>query len=271
MAAGRRSIDQAKEAAMSSQESAPETHGVAPVRQGFLKSLFKCFLGALACWLLVAYVVLPRVWRSYEKRHPALDDAPRITRTGDGIPGDPLNIALIGSEEELHLALLASKWFPADPITLASSLRIAAGTVFHRAYNTAPVSSLFLFGRKQDLAFEQPIGDDPRRRHHVRFWKSAKLDAKGNPLWIGAATLDTRVGLSHTEGEITHHISAEVDPERDKIIDDVKRAGALVRVDWIADFQQPPNGKNGGGDPWHTDGRLAIGLLSRVQLPKPTQ
>ena len=123
------------------------------------------------------------------------------------------------------------------------------------------MSSLFFFGRKQDLAFEQPIGNDPRRRHHVRFWRCDKLDEAGRPLWIGAATLDICVGLSHTTGQITHHISTEIDPERDKIIGDIKAAGDLSDFYWVDDFQEPPHGKNGGGDPWHTDGRLAVGVL----------
>jgi hypothetical protein len=161
----------------------------------------------------------------------------------------------------LQRAMFAAKWFPADPITLKSSLRIAAGTVFHRAYDDAPVSSLNLFGRKQDLAFEQPIGSDPRRRHHVRFWRCEQLDDEGRPMWIGAATLDRSVGLSHATGEITHHISADVDSERDKILDDVRTSVGLARSYFVDGFQDPPEGTNGGGDPWHTDGRLAVGVL----------
>jgi hypothetical protein len=80
-----------------------------------------------------------------------------------------------------------------------------------------------------------------------------------------AASLDTRVGLSHTEGEITHHISPEVDPERDEVINDVKPAGNMDRVYWLDGFQEPPEGKNGGGDPWHTNGRLAVGVIRAAE------
>ncbi len=227
----------------------------------FERAAFRCAAVALLAWLFAAYLLLPLVWRRYEHRHPALDGTSWITRTGNDIPGDPMNIALVGSEKDIQWAMLSAKWFPADRVTLKSSLRIAAGTVFHRPYTDAPVSSLFFFGRKQDLAFEQPIGVDPRRRHHVRFWRSDKLDESGRPLWIGAATLDNCVGLSHTTGQITHHISAAIDPERDKIIDDIRAAGDLSEVYWIDDFQEPSQGKNGGGDRWHTDGRLAVGVL----------
>ena len=246
---------------MSTEETRVENRSNPQPRGRSRRMVFRCVAGGLLAWLFAAYFLLPLLWRRYERRHPALDGTYWITRTGNGIPGDPLNVALVGTEKDLQVAMLAARWFPADPITLRSSLRIAAGTVFDRPYFDAPVSSLCFFGRKQDLAFEQPIGHDPRRRHHVRFWKSDKLDDSGQPLWLGAATLDTSVGLSHTTGQITHHISKAIDPERDKVIDDVRAAGDLLEMYWVDDFQEPPQGKNGGGDAWHTDGRLAVGVL----------
>ncbi|MGB2930963.1 MAG: LssY C-terminal domain-containing protein, partial [Methyloceanibacter sp.] len=126
-------------------------------------------------WAVVAYLIVPRLWVAYFRRHPLLTQLARITQTGDGHPGDPINLALLGTDEELVKAMSAAGWFPADPITLASSVRIAADTVLRRADDQAPVSNLFLFGRKQDLAFEQPIGGGPGRRHHVRFWRWDQL------------------------------------------------------------------------------------------------
>jgi hypothetical protein len=220
-------------------------------------------LAILAAWGLMAYVIVPAVWGRYEKRHPALSGAAQnITRTADGIPGDPINLGLVGSEVEIHRAMLAAGWHPADPITLASSLRIAVDVVIDRSYADAPVSNLYFFGRKEDLAFEQAVGTDPSRRHHVRFWRSAELDENGEPLWFGAATLDQRVGLSHTTGQITHHISPDVDSERDKVIEDIRRAGDLASAYWVDGFHKELSGKNGGGDPWRTDGRLEVGVIA---------
>lgn len=215
----------------------------------------------LALYLLIAYLLLPMIWHRAEMRHPALENAPDLTHTGAGIPGDPIDLALVGSEADLHRAMLAIKWFPADPITLRSSLRIAEDVILSRPYDDAPVSSLYFFGRKEDFAFEQPVGDDPRKRHHVRFWKSDKPDANGRPLWFGSATFDVAVGLSHDTGQITHHIAPEVDADRDRIIDELKSANLLDEVTWKDDFHPQKSGKNGEGDPWRTDGRLAIGVL----------
>jgi hypothetical protein len=194
--------------------------------------------------------------------HPALTTAPRHTVTHRGHRGDPVNIAFVGTEEELHRALAAARWYAADPITLKSSLRIAADVVLKKPYAHAPVSDLFLFGRRQDLAYEQPVGPSPKQRHHVRFWRSREVDAAGEPLWLGAATFDERVELSRTTGGVTHRIAPQVDHERDKLVSDTARSGALEGYYVVDRFHPERQGVNGGGDPWVTDGRLAVGVLS---------
>jgi len=211
-------------------------------------------------YLLAAYVLLPLAWKRDVRRHAALFDAPRITHTPNGIPGDPVNVALLGSETDVVRAMIAAKWDPADPITLSSSLRIAVDSVFRRPDPDAPVSTLELFGRRQDLAFEQPVGDSPRQRHHVRFWHWDRLH-DGREVWFGAVTFDERVGLSHTTGQVTHHIGPDLDAERDRLIASLQQAGVVERVFWLDGFQQL-QGKNGGGDPWHTDGRLEAAVLA---------
>ncbi|MEI9894445.1 MAG: LssY C-terminal domain-containing protein [Chthoniobacter sp.] len=163
---------------------------------------------------------------------PALDNAPHITLTGARIPGDPLNLSLIGSENEVASALAAAGWYSADAITIRSSLHIAESTIFHRPYLGAPVSNLFLYGHKEDLAFEKPAGRDPRERHHVRFWKAPELDGQGRPCWFGAATFDRSVGFSHTTGQITHHIAPNIDAERDGLVADLQRVGRVEALDW---------------------------------------
>ena len=95
----------------------------------------------------------------------------------------------------------------------------------------------------------------------MRFGVSDKLDNLGRPLWIALATYDTKVGLAHNTHQITHHIDPEIDKERDKLLTDVERTGNLSAIDWIDGFQEKLSGKNGGGDPYRTDGRLAVGVL----------
>lgn len=219
-------------------------------------------LAAAAIYLCIAYLLLPFSWQVYIDRHPALRELPYISSTSDGHPGDPINVAFAGSRKQLQASMQKAGWFPADPLGLRSDLQIAEDTVLDRPYAEAPVSNLYLWGRKEDLAFEQPVGNNPRHRHHVRFWKSDQLDRSGHPLWAGSVTYDKSVGLSHTTGEITHHIDGDIDRERDRLVRQLQTKASLTSVDYLDDFHPQLRGFNGGGDAWHTDGRLAIGTLA---------
>lgn len=198
---------------------------------------------------------------THVRAHPALTEAPRRTTTKHGREGDAVNVAFVGSDRELHHALARSGWYAADPITLETSVRIAADVVLKKPYPHAPVSDLFVWGRKQDLAFEKPVGASPKERHHVRFWRSRVVDEHGEPLWLGAATFDERIEISRTTGGITHRIAPAIDRERNKLLVDTHDAGTLHGYYWIDGFHRELEGTNGGGDPFHTDGRLAVGVI----------
>jgi hypothetical protein len=218
-------------------------------------------VGLLLLWLVVAYLVMPVVWKGYARHHATFDDSPRITQTSDHHPGDPLNVAMIGTEAQLKGIMEAAKWYPAAALGLRSDLKIAADTVLSRPDKEAPVSNLYLFGRKEDLAFEQPVGDNPRHRHHVRLWKTDKLE-DGRPVWIGSAVYDKRVGLSHTTGQITHVTAPDVDTERDYLFQCLEGTGDLADRYVDQGFHKQLDGKNGGGDSWHTDGDLYVGVIA---------
>jgi len=231
-----------------------------PARTPLIRHLLRLALlvasvGVLA-YALLSYEFVPSAWRFVERRHPALAAMGSRAFTSAGIPGDPLNIAFIGSRDELEQAMHAAGWLPADPITLKSSSRIAYDSVARKPYLAAPVSDLYVNGKRQDLAFEKAAGAGPAQRHHVRFWQAEQRDAMGRLLWIGAATFDAGVGLSHTTGQVTHHIAADVDRERDQLVGDLTATGH-VSVKWVEDFQPVHEGRNGGGDRFFTDARLA--------------
>jgi hypothetical protein len=195
-----------------------------------------------------------------------LDDAPRITRTTMGLQGDPINVGLVGTKSEIVAAMLAAKWLPADPLTLASSLKLLESVVLRCPDETAPVSHLYLWKRKEDLAFEQQFGKDASRRHHVRFWQSTKL-VDGRPLWLGAASFDAKIGLSHKTGVPTHHIDANIDAERDTLMRDLAWVGRLQLVQAVEGFHHQRDARNGAGDPYHTDGRFLLGIVNRGAAP----
>ena len=224
-----------------------------------MRRLLHLIVWSLAAYLVLAYLALPALWTHYEHA-PVLATVPTHTVTSSNVPGDPLNVALVGSDAEVIAAFAAAGWRRPAPIDVRSSVAIADSVLLDRPDPTAPVSDLYLFGREEDLAFEQEVGDSARRRNHVRFWRSEeRVDER--PLWLGAATFDEGVGVSHLTGEITHHIAPDVDEERDRVIGDLEHAGQLRVVFQVTGIGPTLRGRNGGGDRYYTDGEMTVGVL----------
>jgi hypothetical protein len=211
-------------------------------------------------YLMLAYVVLPALWTHHE-HEPGLASLPMITRTGAGIPGDALNVGLVGSKEDVLRAMQAAGWFPADPITLRTSIEIVGSVVLDRPYRNAPVSPLYYDGEKEQLAFEKPDGRSADRRHHVRFWLVLEKGTDGRPVWLGSVTFDRGVGLSHDTGQVTHHIGPDIDAERDLLMRDLRQAGMVETFFQISGTGPTLLGRNGEGDPYYTDGEIDVASL----------
>lgn len=212
-------------------------------------------------WALAAYLFLPFLWRHYSNQKK-LDGMPMVTHTSVGLPGDPINVGIVGQLEDIVAAMNAAGWHAADPVTLKSSIRIIGSVVMHRAYPTAPVSPLFYDGRIQDLAFEYPVGESAQRRQHVRFWKVLVEGDEGRPVWLGAATFDQAVGFSHYTAQVTHHIAADIDAARNFVIDTLVKARKAVTRYQITGVGATLDGRNGGGDRYFTDGEIAFARLA---------
>ncbi|HEY7342374.1 MAG TPA: LssY C-terminal domain-containing protein [Ktedonobacterales bacterium] len=180
-----------------------------------------------------------------------------------GQPGDPINIECIGTSSQLGAAFAAAGWYRADEIDLVSSVRISLDSVFGRAYSTAPISNLYLFGHKENLAFERP-GANVRQRDHIRFWKTGRSASDGRPIWVGSGTKDSKVELSKTNHLPTHGIAPDVDVERGLVVSELAQTGYLVEEGARPGFGEETHGVNGGGDPYFTDGQVAVLTLANV-------
>jgi hypothetical protein len=214
----------------------------------------------LCCYGVLAYFLLPFAWTHYEHQKQ-LAGLSMVTRTAQGIPGDPINVGLVGSKADVLCAMHAADWYPADPITLRSSLEIVGSVVLDRPYRDAPVSTLFYEGRREELAFEKPEGRSADRRQHVRFWEVLKQGEEGRPVWLGAATFDRRVGFSHYTAQVTHHIAPDIDAERDALTGDLKAAKVVEAIYEVSGVGPTLLGRNGEGDPYYTDGEVEISRL----------
>jgi LssY C-terminus len=211
-------------------------------------------------YILLAYLILPAIWTHHE-REPGLATMPMVTRTGAGIPGDALNVGLVGDKEDVAHAMHAAEWFPADPITLRTSIEIIGSVMLDRPYHDAPISPLYYQGKKEQLGFEKPVGKSADRRHHVRFWQVLEKGVDGRPIWLGSITFDKGVGFSHDTGQVTHHIGPNIDAERDLLMDDLRRAGMVEAFFHISGVGPTLFGRNGEGDPYYTDGEIDFARL----------
>ncbi|WP_066043926.1 LssY C-terminal domain-containing protein [Herbiconiux solani] len=217
-------------------------------------------------WVVVAYIALPRLHRILTNIYVPNYFIGR-TRTSDGLLGDPVNLGLLGSEEQVHTAMLAAGWTRADDLTLRSALRIVRSTVLRQSYNEAPVSPLMLFGRNQDFAYQQEVKGNPAKRHHVRFWRCPDgwlLPGGHSTDWLAAGTYDRAVGFSLFTLQITHKIDENTDVERDHIVATMQDADPAVEVVVLKDFATGYHSRNGGGDQIITDGDLPIVNLRAV-------
>jgi LssY C-terminus len=198
-------------------------------------------------------------------------DRPLTSFNRAGKPGDPINLEFVGTDGQIGVTFASTAWYRADEIRLVTSARICVDSVLGRKYSTAPVSNLFLFGRKEDLAFERP-GSSVRQRDHIRIWNTGRNASDGRPIWIGSATKDTRVELAKTNHLPTHHISPDVDAERALVVSELVQTGDVIQQTTRPGFGKETHGFNGEGDPYDTDGQVAVLTLANIATtPLATQ
>jgi hypothetical protein len=222
------------------------------------------FLAYIAIWLFTTYVILPRLYRTVSRLFLPNYFFGR-TQTGDGLLGDPINLAIMGDRRDIIKAMEAAGWTMAEHLNFKAALKMIYSSVKGSNYPTAPVSSLFLFSKKQDFAFERDLHGNPRKRHHIRFWKTPEkwwLPGGYKADWLGAATFDKNVGLSLFTGQITHKIDADIDHERDFVISTLKKADVISDINMVKHFTTSYHTRNGGGDFIHTDGSLPFITIS---------
>ena len=223
-------------------------------------------LNSVLFWAVLAYLAIPRLHQVLTWLYVP-DYFIGRTRTPDGLLGDPVNLAVRGDEDDIHEAMRAAGWVRADAITPRSALRIVVSSLLRRSYPAAPVSTLMLFGRGQDFSYQKEVEGNPSQRHHVRFWHTPGgwvLPGGRSVDWLAGATYDRSVGLSALTLQVTHRIDADIDIERNFVVDDIRWANARAGLRVWPDFFTAYHDKNGGGDRVETDGDLYVLDLDAV-------
>jgi hypothetical protein len=177
--------------------------------------------------------------------------------------GDPLNLVIIGETEDLFYAFIRAGWDETEVVTAASGFKTAMSFITGGQYRYSPISSLYMFDRRQDIAMQR-IRENIHERNHFRLWLSP-MTFQGKRVWIGQISRD--IGVRFTWKTITtHKIDPDVDETREFLLEnlaynEVLAMFAYVRGVGSAPIDQPS--QNVTGDPYYTDGlRVVIWIPS---------
>lgn len=204
-------------------------------------------LALFGTYVVTAYGLIPLAFRAFRLLYQPVH-LPLYCTTPDGFASDPVNIALVGERRQVILAMEAAGWQRADQKTPVTLLRQITYTLLKRSYSNAPMSNLYLFGHRQDLAFQKEISGTRGHRHHVRFWatdsnladkfaahkqfwRRFRLPSRNRTqarLWVGAASKDIGFALIRHNAQITHMIDPDTASERELIVSDLQRARQLA-------------------------------------------
>ena len=225
---------------------------------------------------IAAYIVLPRAIRMGLKILQS-KRVPSYTVTGDGLPGDPVNVVLVGTLQQLRGAFESLGWSEADRLSVASSWGMVRAFVLNTPYPTAPFSTLYLFGRGQDIGFQKAIDNSPRKRHHIRFWALSQMRAQAtwgtadfwlnterppdneSVLWIGAGTRDTGLSLTRLSFQITHATDSDTNAEREYMVGELRKHRLIEAVKV---YQAGENLLTERVNHYITDGEITLAILA---------
>lgn len=205
-------------------------------------------LAIFITYVITAYGLIPLAVRLI-RLFVTTDHIPLYSTTPDGFASDPINIALVGTKKEVISAMTNAGWHLADKRTFKTLSKMGWSMLFNKPYLNAPFSNLYLLGRKQDLGFQLPAGNNPSYRHHVRFWATnlqpnAEVQhhhirfwqrlhqpvVPGRIMWVGAASQDIGIRPVRHNLQLTHLIHHDTNAERDLIVKSLKDAKQVKSI-----------------------------------------
>lgn len=178
--------------------------------------------------------------------------------------GDPLNLVVIGEAPLMMSAMSECGWAFTHRIDGTTVRRMITAALRGNPYLTAPVSSLYLFGRKQDVAFQRARGN-LSQRNHLRLWL-APFTADGRPVWIGQVSRDIGIKLTSQSPTLTTHvIDPMVDESRQFVLESLLFRFRISDFGFSRASDPAPRSRprrNLTGDTYVTDGLRLVVILS---------
>ena len=241
------------------------------------------FIALLIVYIALAYFGLPALFRTL-RLVVRPNHIPLYATTTDGIPSDPVNIAIVAKSRHQFIRIMKrAGWYTADKASLRNTIREGYAILFNKPYPNAPFSPMYLFNRNFDVGFQIPHGENlsPRHRHHVRFWQLVdRRRDKGHfrfwirhfrhflrreqTVWIGAATNDLNpFGIRWYNLQLTHGVHPLHHRERDFLIKTLEDAGHIKAVSEVKAGDPFEMRSQQVGVSFVSDGRLSIVELKK--------
>lgn len=187
-----------------------------------------------------------------------LSNAPQRCSGKTGAPGDPLNLIFVGSQDEILHAFAQAGWAIPAQSSGSSITKTAQAAIGDVGYGQTPISDLYLYGKKEQLAFEKMFNTFAKR-HHLRLWRAPVKTAGGRDIWLSSSTHDN--GIDIHPGVVSHATESDIDLERDKVGADLLAAGDVAEEQLVARPNPLSQGTTATGGAWHTDGFLRAIVL----------
>ena len=191
------------------------------------------------------------------------------TNSGGSREGDPLNIVVIESQSDPIIPFIARGWHLTQKLDVASMIETVRAFIFRDEYLTSPVSPLYVFGRREDVAL-QKARSTISERIHARLWLTP-YTVESRRIWIGQVSRDIGVRLTdQTWNLTTHKIGPDVDFDRGYLLQDLLMSGLVERYGFVEGAPAAPSSAprtNLTGDPYYTDGLRVVVFLSKQKNP----
>jgi len=197
---------------------------------------------------LPAFGNVPPGVMSDQQREMLVDTLPLFAGDRSGKEtGDVINLAFVGSEDEVEELLKSARWTPV-PLSLGRSVRDLLGG---RLNHFPPFSRMFVDGRPQAMNWNRPVTFESR--HHFRLWRSGLAEPLGRRVWPGAGTFDRRVDWDKWD----HVADPDVDKERAFIYASLVGNPLVARLTLVPSERLPRRWKSGRQSRF-TDGRVLV-------------
>ena len=190
---------------------------------------------------------------------------PGRTSTPKGHDADVVNLALIGSREQIQKAFDAAGWKTGDAMCRRTALHEIHAFLVSNNYAHGAMSKQLLNGKAADSTWEKGL-DSLAKRDHLRIWSTPET-IHGKSVWLSAATREIGASVSFRRREFIHHVDPDIDNEREMVVRDLTLAGCVDTVHLARRPGIPHSVENATGDDLHTDGAVAVVQLKDCANP----